>query len=93
MALGERTGKGFCIAKSQLTSETLLVHFDPTLQPALSCDASPYGLGAVPHHICFSFISSCREKVFSVRKRGISNSLWGQEIPPVLVWAEICGAF
>ncbi|KAL5479657.1 hypothetical protein EMCRGX_G023208 [Ephydatia muelleri] len=29
-------------------------------------------------------LCSCREKVFSVRKRGISNSLWGQEIPPVL---------
>ena len=49
---GREQEKAFCIAKSQLTSETLLVHFDPTLQLALSCDASPYGLGAVLSHVC-----------------------------------------
>ena len=49
---GREQEEAFCIAKSQLTSETLLVHFDPTLQLALSCDASPYGLGAVLSHVC-----------------------------------------
>ena len=49
---GREQEKAFCIAKSQLTSDTLLVHFDPTLQLALSCDASPYGLGAVLSHVC-----------------------------------------
>ena len=49
---GREQEKAFCIAMSQLTSETLLVHFDPTLQLALSCDASPYGLGAVLSHVC-----------------------------------------
>lgn len=48
---GREQEEAFCIAKSQLTSETLLVHFDPTLQLALSCDASPYGLGAVLSHV------------------------------------------
>ena len=49
---GREQEEALCIAKSQLTSETLLVHFDPTLQLALSCDASPYGLGAVLSHVC-----------------------------------------
>ena len=101
---GREQEEAFCIAKSQLTSETLLVHFDPTLQLALSCDASPYGLGAVLSHVCEDgsdkpiayasrSLAPAEKKVFSVRERGISNSLWGQEISPVLVWAEICGAF
>ena len=38
-------------AKSQLTSDVLLVHFDPSKEIALSCDASPYGIGAVLSHL------------------------------------------
>ena len=38
-------------AKAQLTSDCLLVHFDPTKDLILACDASPYGVGAVLTHI------------------------------------------
>jgi len=36
--------------KELLHSATLLVHFDPDKDVVLSCDASPYGVGAVLSH-------------------------------------------
>ena len=33
--------------KEMLTSDCLLVHYDPTKDLTLACDASPYGVGAV----------------------------------------------
>lgn len=42
--------KAFQEAKGQLTSPCLLVHFDPRKELVLSCDASPYGVGAVLSH-------------------------------------------
>ena len=42
--------KAFEEAKAQLTSTCVLVHFDPDREVVLSCDASPYGVGAVLSH-------------------------------------------
>ena len=42
--------KAFCLAKEELMSKRVLVHFDPKKEIVLSVDASPYGLGAVLSH-------------------------------------------
>nr|MCH9717641.1 DDE-type integrase/transposase/recombinase [Gammaproteobacteria bacterium] len=42
--------KAFTDAKSLLTSNTLLIHFDPQKDIVLACDASAYGIGAVLSH-------------------------------------------
>ena len=49
---GAQQEKAFAAVKSQLTSDCLLVHFDPQKSLTLACDASPYGVGAVlSHHL------------------------------------------
>ena len=42
--------KAFESSKSVLTTDTLLVHFNPDLPLTLMCDASSYGIGAVLAH-------------------------------------------
>ena len=42
--------KAFQAAKGSLISDCLLVHYDPSRQLILACDASPYGIGAVLSH-------------------------------------------
>jgi hypothetical protein len=47
---GEQEKKSFQKLKDMLSSDNLLVHYDPTLPLGLSCDASSIGIGAVLFH-------------------------------------------
>eukprot|EP00731_Ephydatia_muelleri_P020722 Em0013g449a len=47
---GPSQEKAFNKAKAQLTSPCLLAHSDPAKRLILSCDASPFGIGAVMSH-------------------------------------------
>ena len=54
--------------ESALTSTSLLVHFDSSLPIILSCDASPYGVGAVLSHQ----ISNTEEKPIAFASRSLA---------------------
>ena len=43
--------KAFQLAKEQLTSASVLTHYDPSFLITLAADASAYGVGAVISHI------------------------------------------
>ena len=48
---GKDQQEAFERAKDIVQSSTLLVHYDPKRQLVLTCDASPFGIGAVLAHI------------------------------------------
>ena len=48
---GQSQAEAFDAVKKLLLSSRVLVHFDDSLPLVLSCDASPYGIGAVLSHI------------------------------------------
>ena len=68
-------------ASKQFASSQVLVHFDPTLELILSCDASAYGVGAVLSHrypdgsekpVAFASrtLTSARQGTLRLRKKG-----------------------
>ena len=76
----------FQTAKESLTSDSVLVHFDPKRTVILACDASPYGIGAVLSHrmddgtdqpIAFTSrtLAAAEKSILKLRKKGLQSFL------------------
>ena len=48
---GQEQKDAFAKVKQELVSPKLLIHYEPQRKLLLSCDASPYGIGAVISHV------------------------------------------
>lgn len=62
--------KAFKKAKSLITSDPVLTHYDPELPVRLACDASPFGLGAVLSHV----MSDGSERPIAFASRSLTKS-------------------
>ena len=80
---GSEEQKAFQTAKESLTSDSVLVHFDPKRKLILACDASPYRIGAVLSHrmddgtdkpIAFSSrtLAAAEKKYSQIEKEGLA---------------------
>ena len=62
--------EAFLTSKRLLASSQVLVHFDPTQEIVLSCDASAYGIGAVLAHR----LADRSKKLIGFASRTLSNA-------------------
>ena len=60
------------MAKEQLTSSQLLVHYDPSLPLHVAGDVSPVGLGGVFSHV----MPNGQERLIAYASRTLSSSEW-----------------
>ena len=56
--------KAFDRSKHLLLSSRVLVHFDPSKEIRLACDALPYGIGTVLSHVLADGSEICLKKPF-----------------------------
>ena len=84
-------------SKKLLMSSNLLLHFDPSLELILACDASNYGIGAVLAHrlpdgaekpvgFASRTLTETEKRYSQLKKRRISLYFWNKKIPLVSIW-------
>ena len=75
--------RAFKATKEMLEVAPVLTHYDPSKLMVLSCDASPYDVGAVLSHICDSGqempvafashkLNACEQRYSQLNKEGLS---------------------
>ena len=70
LSWGNSQQQAFNRAKKMLQIHSVLVHFDPSKEIVLSCDASPYGVGAVLAHV----MSDGTERPISYYSRSLASA-------------------
>ena len=96
----EQCEQAFTEAKSLITSEQVLTHYDPALPVRLVCDASPTGIGAVLSHVMpdgserpIAFASrsltKTERKYAQIDKEALSIAWGGETVPCVPLWEAV----
>lgn len=98
---GREQSEVFQKSKDLLLSSQALIHFDPSLEIVLACDASDYGLGAVfSHHLTdgsekpVAFVSrtlSDSERKYSqIEKEALACvRSWSNQVSFLSLWSQI----
>lgn len=76
----------------------MLVHYNADLPVKVSCDASPFGLGAVLSHVysdnterpvafASSALTKAEQNYSQLDKEALGLVFFGQEVSPISVWS------
>ena len=90
----------FQAIKAALKSPSPLVHYDCSLPLVLSCDTSPYGVGAVLYHVMsdnleklIAFASRSlavtKKNYLQLDKEALGCAIWHNKVPYISVWTQI----
>lgn len=95
-----RQTKVFESVKKLFTSVKVLVHYDPTKELVLACDASPYGVGAVLLHpdrdgkdrpIAYASrsLATAKRNYAQLEKEGLAIVFGVKRVPSILIWSTV----